>query len=670
MAILSSSVSDAPPTIKTLKSPRIPGLDGIRGLAVVVVLVYHLWPAVLPGGFLGVTIFFALSGYLITRLLIEEHERNGRITLSSFYIRRARRLLPVAVVGLGMIAVVWTLTGSMTRDLRREIGFSLLHLANWSQYLSGQRYGVSEVSSPVIHYWSLAIEEQIYLVVPVLVLVLVARRPRLLLVFGIAITVSVFLTMTADGDPLIVYYSTFTRAGEFMFGALLATVPIQNRITGQKWRALLAAVLFGLLIVAAARVPITSTALYSGGLLIAGVCAATAIWAVAGAPRYAAHLDRWPLSAIGRISYGLYVYHWPILLAVKMTGLASIFVPWVTLFLTLILAVASWRWMEAPLQRSATPILRLLAVLALVGVLTFAVASFGAARDRSIDFEAVAARFDQRMAEILKDTGLEDTGLDNTGLEDTGLAPPPGIPAEVDVTGPLTFSYFGDSRAITLGDGLLAAPPPDWRVGPSFTLLGCPLSRHGEVRSLDLGLQGSRALTTCDWLAFLEQTPRTAVDVLVIWFGTWDLVERRVPALGEQWHTIKSPVFRDYLMEEIETLISAARRTLNPELILVFSTDDLHPAHPPGRAQFLHAMWEQFIDTNDHPIQMVDLVGMIADTGEAERLLPDGIHLSFGKPDPSDNTAVEIHQRFVEPLARELLAKQRREAATAESVTD
>ncbi len=555
MALLRSSLSDAPPPLLRPGPLRIPGLDGIRGLAVVFVLVYHLWPGVLPGGFLGVTIFFALSGYLITRLLIEEHERNGRISLSAFYIRRARRLLPVAVIGLGMIAVIWTLAGSMTRDLRREIGFSLVHLANWGQYLSGQRYGAAEVASPVIHYWSLAIEEQIYLVVPVLVLVLLASRRRLTIGFGIAIAISVFVTVAADSDPVLVYYSTFTRAGEFMFGALLATFRIRQPFTGQRWRALLAAAMLGVLVVAAARVPITSAGLYAGGLLLAGACAAVAVWAVAGAPHYAALLDRWPLSVLGRISYGLYVLHWPILIAVTMTGLASGLVPWVTLALTLILASASLRWVEIPLQRSTAPILRLLAVLALLGVLAFGVASLGATRDRSVDFEAAAARFDQRVAEILSDTGTES----GTG---TDTAPPPEIPAEVAVTGPLTFSYFGDSKALTLGAGLAEAPPPNWRIGPSFTPLGCPLSRHGDLRSLDLGPNESRTLSTCDWMAFLEQTPPTAVDVLVIWFGTWDLARRRIPTLGEEWLTIESPTYQAYLWRNrglISTCLPALR---------------------------------------------------------------------------------------------------------------
>ncbi len=659
MALLSESFTEEPAPLERSSSTRITGLDGIRGLAVVLVLVYHLWPSVLPGGFLGVTIFFALSGYLITRRLIEEREHTGHVALSAFYIRRARRLLPVAVGALGIIAVIWTSVGAMTREIRTEIGFGLLHLANWGQILSGQRYGASETSSPVIHFWSLAIEEQIYLVIPVVILL--TSRGRLAIAFGLTIALSFALTLAAQGDPILVYYSTFTRAGEFLCGALLATVRIAQPQSGQGRRALLGLLMLGALVLAAAQVQITDSFLYSGGLLAAGGCAAIAVWATAGAPRYAALLNTWPLASLGRISYGLYLYHWPILIAVKMTGLSVGLTAWITLALTLVIASASMRWVEIPLQRSTSPISRLLAILALIGLFTFAVAALGTTRDRSIDFEATAARFELGVDAIVN----ESSRIDISGSEFAPEIAPkatPEVPAEIAVTEPLTISYFGDSKALTLAVGLLEDPPHDWRLGPSFIRLGCPLSRHGDLRSLDLGPTGSRALTNCDWMEFLRGTSPTTVDVLVIWFGTWDLTERRIPALGPQWLTIETPAYQDYLLEEIETLISAVREVLNPHVIVVITADDLHPAHPPGRSPHHHDLWERFISSSSHPLRVVDLVGWISETGEAERLRTDGIHLSFGHPDPLDNTAIEVHRRFLDPLLRELLAEQRRDS--------
>jgi peptidoglycan/LPS O-acetylase OafA/YrhL len=637
------------------RSAHIAGLDGIRGLAVVLVLTYHLWPQILPGGFLGVTIFFALSGYLITRLLVEERERDGRIALRAFYVRRVRRLLPVAVGALGLIAVIWTVAGAMTRGLRREIGFSLLQLANWGQVTTGQRYGAADTASPVVHYWSLAIEEQIYLIVPILILLL-SRRP-LIITFAIAIAISGALTLAAQGDPVLVYYSTFTRASEFLFGALLAVIRLSAYARHQRRLAVLATLLLGGLILAATLVSVSTEFLYSGGLLIAGAAAAVAVWAVAHAPGFGALLDRRPLADLGRISYGLYVYHWPILLGLKMTGLADALIPWVTLWLTLLIATASARWVERPLQRSTAPITRLLLPLIVVAAGAFAVASFGASRDRSIDFETLAAGFEQRVAEI---ANVETARAEMPAAEPYIPAPPEDFIAENNaVTGPLTISYFGDSKALTLGAGLLTDPPSDWKIGPSFTELGCPIAREGDLRSLDLGPNGSRTLTKCDWMGFLEQAPRHPVEVLVVWFGTWDLTERRIPQLGEQWHTIESPAYQEYLLGEIDTFINAAHIHLEPELILVIAADDHHPAYPSGRAVLLNNLWAQYIAKSEYRLHLVDLATWIPDPDLAERLRPDGIHFTFGEPDPQDNTAVEFHQEWLDPLIRELLAEQR-----------
>jgi len=656
MALLNEVATATSHSSTVARPTRIPGLDGIRGLAVVLVLIYHLWPQILPGGFLGVTIFFALSGYLISRLLMHEREHTGRVALTAFYLRRARRLLPVAVGALGLIAVIWTASGAMTRGLRREVGFSLLQVANWGQVTTGQRYGAGDTASPVVHYWSLAIEEQIYLLVPILILLLCRRRAAL--AFGIAIGISIAFTVAAHGDPVVVYYSTLTRAGEFMFGALLAMIPVKETAQHQRSRAAVAIVLLTGLVLAASLVTVSTEFLYSGGLLIAGAAAAVAVWAMAGAPHLGAVMDFQPLADLGRISYGVYVYHWPILIGLQMTGLATELISWVTLGLTLVIASASARWVEIPLQRSTAPIRNLLIVVVLIAGAAFAVASWGASRDRSVDFETLAARFDQRVADI---------AVVEPEIEAPVTAPVEQEVEAKEVTGPLTISYFGDSKALTLGAGLLADPPPDWRIGPSFTALGCPLTREGELRSLDLGPNGSRSLTGCDWMEFLTNAPPVSVDALVIWFGTWDLTERRLPHLGEQWHTIESPDYQAYLWEEIDALINAVHTHLDPELIVVIAADDVHPAYPSGRAELLNDLWRRYIEYSEHRVHLMDLSQWASGPDQASHLRPDGTHLTFGEPDPKDNTAVEFHRELLDPLIRELLANGYRTTLTAGS---
>jgi peptidoglycan/LPS O-acetylase OafA/YrhL len=620
-------------------------------VAVAMVLIYHLWPWLLPGGFLGVTVFFALSGYLITRLLLEEKTRAGRIDIGAFYRRRVRRLLPVAVGALTLIALIWTLTGNMTRGLHREMSFSLVQLANWGQYFTGERYGGSD-PSPIVHYWSLAIEEQTYLVVPLLVLLL--SRRRLAVAIAIGLGTSLYLTLAADGDPVVVYYSTFTRVGEFGFGAGLALWKLSPSARGARLRGMFGLVAIAALLLAARTVSTTTEVLYSGGLLVAGLLAASAVWAVAHSPNLGRRLDVWPLAALGKISYGVYVYHWPILIGLGLAGLDSNLRSWITLVSTLVLATASYRWIEAPIQRSRSPIRLLLGGVAVAMIAAFSLSVWGASRDTSVDFEGLAQRFESVLNErIAAPSAPVTTPVITQPPASSGDTPQP-------VTGPLTLSYFGDSKALTLAFGLSYDPPIDWKLGPSFTPLGCPLTRGGSAQHQ--GAPSNNApweITGCDWMTYIDEAPATPVDVVVLWYGTWDVVERKIPALGDAWLTFDSPEYRQYLIEELETLISALRAKFDPELILMLTINEGHEADPEFRSSSVNTLWMQYAETTDHPFRVLDLAAWITASGEAARLMPDDIHLTFGKIDPLDNSAVEVHNRFLDPETRRLLGELR-----------
>ena len=157
---------------------HIAALDGVRGLAVLAVVVYHLDADLLPGGFLGVSLFFTLSGFLITNLLVAEWRATGTIDLGSFWSRRFRRLLPASVAGIALVIVLspaWT--ANQLAGLPGDVAGALGYVANWRFITGGDRYGAGfEAPSPLLHYWSLAIEEQFYLVVGALTVVLAAGR--------------------------------------------------------------------------------------------------------------------------------------------------------------------------------------------------------------------------------------------------------------------------------------------------------------------------------------------------------------------------------------------------------------------------------------------------------------------------------------------------------------
>jgi peptidoglycan/LPS O-acetylase OafA/YrhL len=638
------------------RSARIPGLDGLRGVAVAMVLTYHLWPGLLPGGFLGVTVFFALSGYLITRLLVEEKTQVGRIDIAAFYRRRARRLLPVAVGSLALVTLIWTLTGNMTRGLQREMTYSLVQMANWGQYFTGQRYGGSE-ASPIVHYWSLAIEEQTYLVVPLLVLLL--SRRRLAVAIAVGLGISLYLTLAADGDPVVVYYSTLTRVGEFGCGAGLALWRLSPSARGTRLRGICGLTAIAALLLAARLVSTTTEALYSGGLLVAGLLAAFAVWSLAHSPSFGRRLDIWPLAALGKISYGVYVYHWPILIGLGLTGLGSTLVSWVTLVSTLVLAAASYRWIEAPLQRSRSPIRLLLAGVAVAGIAAFSLSIWGASRDTSVDFEDLAQRFEIVLNDRVTAPIAPITTTPGSGPV---ITQPPIVSGDgpQPVTGPLTMSYFGDSKALTLAFGLSYGPPADWQLGPSFAPLGCPLARGGSAQHQ--GAPSNNApweLKGCDWMTYIDDAPATPVDVVMLWYGTWDVVERKVPALGDEWLSFDSPEYRRYIIEELETLIAALRAKFDPELILMLTISEGHEADPELRSSSFNTLWTRYAETTDLPFRVLDIAAWVEASGEATRLMPDGFHLTYGEIDPLDNTALEVHYSFLDPETRRLLAEIR-----------
>jgi lysophospholipase L1-like esterase len=160
-------------------------------------------------------------------------------------------------------------------------------------------------------------------------------------------------------------------------------------------------------------------------------------------------------------------------------------------------------------------------------------------------------------------------------------------------------------------------------------------------------------------MTYIDEAPATPVDVVVLWYGTWDVVERKIPALGDEWLTFDSPEYRQYLTEELETLISALRAKFDPELILMLTINEGHVADPEFRSSSVNTLWMQYAETTDHPFRVLDLAAWIEGSGEITRLMPDGFHLTFGEIDPLDNSALEVHNRFLDPETRRLLAEIR-----------
>ncbi len=346
-----------------------PALDGLRGLAVVAVLLFH--GDHLRGGYLGVDAFFVLSGFLITSLLLAESAAGNGISLRRFWARRARRLLPaLGPVLLAVAAYAWLVASpAELATIRGDAIATMSYVANWRQvWVANDYFALFRDPSPLQHTWSLAIEEQFYLVWPLIVVALVRGRDRLaasrrvgaVALGGAAVSVVAAQLLYDAGDPSRVYYGTDTRIASILIGAALAAGIAR---AGNDWgrrRGLLEAAAIGSIVVlgvAWSTLEGASRELYRGGLVVCAV--ATAIIIAAGVHperRWVARALSWrPLGAVGLVSYGLYLWHWPvyIVLDAERVGLDGWPLLAVRVAASALIAVASYRWLEQPIRHGA-----------------------------------------------------------------------------------------------------------------------------------------------------------------------------------------------------------------------------------------------------------------------------------------------------------------------------
>ena len=344
------------------KSRRLAALDGLRGIAVVGVLLFHAFPDALPGGFVGVDVFFVLSGFLITGGLLREQTR-GQIWLARFWLRRARRLLPALVLlVLACGTAVAAIGGDPAVGFGAQLAAAAGFVTNWRLIATGNSY-FAESSPPILqHLWSLAVEEQFYVVWPlVLIGVMIClrrNRQRLLLVCGLGLLSVVAMALAAlTSDIGRAYYGTDTHCFGLLAGAALALARQQGlvprRITSDLSGAL---ALVGLLL-AIVVLPGSDRATYVLGLPAVAGLTVLIVATVAGGDRLLARgLGVAPLRQLGLISYGLYLWHWPVLvlLRYRFPGWAHDHPGWCALAVaavSLAAATASYVCVEQPVQR-------------------------------------------------------------------------------------------------------------------------------------------------------------------------------------------------------------------------------------------------------------------------------------------------------------------------------
>jgi peptidoglycan/LPS O-acetylase OafA/YrhL len=349
----------------TTTRTRAPGLDGVRALAVLLVIGFHEGASGLPGGFLGVDVFFVLSGFLITDLLLVAREKRD---LRGFWVRRARRLLPALAVMLTVVTAAATVIEPGRQDLRLALLAAATYTSNWYQILHHVSYfaalGLVRAPPPLDHLWSLAIEEQFYLIWPLILWFIIIRLNGrrawvAATLLGAGASALAMALQYTPGNPSAVYYATDTHASALLIGAALALacpLPTLASAPATLARRLDAAGIAGLAVLAWASGHVSGgdPAVYPAGLVLAALAAAALVVAAASNGVIAAITSLPPLRWLGVRSYGVYLWHWPVIALTAALAGSQAASPWMWLIetgITVGLAAASWRFIETPILR-------------------------------------------------------------------------------------------------------------------------------------------------------------------------------------------------------------------------------------------------------------------------------------------------------------------------------
>jgi peptidoglycan/LPS O-acetylase OafA/YrhL/lysophospholipase L1-like esterase len=544
----------------------IPALDGIRALAVALVLADHGGIPGVGGGFIGVDVFFVLSGFLITSLLLDELGRTGGIDLPGFWVRRARRLLPALIAMVLAVVVLRELFPSeAVAAVRDDAIGAFFWMANWVFVFRDTDYFTQgDTPSPLQHTWSLAVEEQYYVIWPlvlmavtVLLALLVRHRgskPKLhtvrMVVLGVAVAGAAASAVEAcllvsDGALNRVYFGTDTRVQALLVGAAAAALVVRDwpslerygaqiRPRWGRWIAQILPVIGLLMLGVVAHFATGSAPEFRRGLLI--VVAVAAVFVVAPVALeqrglVARVLALPPLVWLGMISYGVYLWHWPIFFALngERTGLTGMPLFAIRATVTVTVAAMSWWLIEAPIKRWRpvhVPQLRLAAAT----LATAAVATM-----------------------VVVPVGINQGGDRPQGPDVLAAAVHPEVPVEVGGTARLapstrTVAVFGDSMAWTM---MRYLPPTPGYKFIDFTTIGCGIARGGPYRSTGETLTQK---PECEnWPArWAQRVSHAKPDVVLLIVGRWETVDR----VNEgHWTHVGEPAFNGYLGGELRRAI-------------------------------------------------------------------------------------------------------------------
>ena len=626
----------------------MPALDGLRGLAVLGVLLFHGEISGFGGGFLGVSVFFTLSGFLITSLLLVERDKKRRISLGKFWGRRARRILPAALIALAGIAIFGlTVADAHQAERLPADGISALtEVANWRFVLGDQSYAaLFSAPSPAQHFWSLAIEEQFYLIFPLIVTALLfAASGRRKVLTIVVVTLAVIsaglaaLLYSPGHDPSRVYYGTDTRAVELLIGALLALLLTgRRRLETRSVRIGVAAVGTIALVALFAMwtaVEQSDGVLYRGGLAVHALLVAAVITAALVPGPVRAALASPPFIALGLISYGVYLYHWPIFLWLtpERTGLDGYALFGERLALTIAVATVSFLWIERPIRYGTfrarwKPLLAATAGAAAVAALFVSVPSSSSAP--KIVFSAVQ----KPTAALAGAASLPNTGPTadaQTARRDGAAAPTPATAPDAVAPPPVhRILLVGDSVAQTLGRGL-----ERWGSANGVSVVNAGRYYCGIARGGRLAMAMGNTANPCEdwpqrWPGMLD---RVRPDVVVVLTTIWDVGPRQRDDWGPDYIGVGDARFDQLVTTDwkaaVDTLDSRGAR-------VVWLTSPCSAEAPiDHNLQYANQLYLASVRRTTPMIQ-VDLDARVCPDGKFSNQLgpvaegrPDGMHFS------------------------------------------
>jgi peptidoglycan/LPS O-acetylase OafA/YrhL len=626
-----------------------PALDGLRAFAVLAVFAYHLRWDWARGGYLGVDAFFVLSGYLITSLLLSEERRQGAIELAAFWARRARRLLPAVLLLMVAVAVYAATLVDPTQQesLRHDAWATLAYVANWRLIFSEQSYfDLFGAPSPLRHMWSLAIEEQFYVIWPLIVFgaLRFARGSRRLLIGitgGGIVASAVWMAVAFDAaDPSRVYYGTDTRAHSLLVGCLLALLlerrpafpPHERR--GVQVTGMLAA---GAVLVMASVVSDQDDGMYRGGFLFYAVAVAIVITAAVQptASPLRSVLSLRPVRWIGAISYGLYLWHWPaiVVLTDDRLGIEGWPLDLVRIAATFGVATLSYYFVEQPIRygefRNRAVLLSAPVMIAVLGTVVWTATLDAEEPPRALDANAPI-------------TAPPPPPSTNVPPTTATTVPPSVAPGATTTTTlpsaatapPMTVVVVGDSVAGTVAWGLeeIAAGTPVRVVPAAFP--GCGIASGIVVDERGEEYPWAR---TC-----YENVPRTLEKTVaeqqpdvVVWLSSWELADRLDPDTGEVLKLGTAAHERALLQsidEQVQRLTTGGARvvllTLAPRSESTTSDRD---AEPPGNpTEDYNRLLQRYARQHRDKVTLVDIVPFVCPGGAP---CPQEVHGVLLRPD-------------------------------------